>query len=122
MSLSDEHPTFRTVRMREGYDRAEVDDFLEQARAALAYDPPLMRTHDVENQRFNPVRMREGYDMGEVDDYLDRLAGELRRREVPGDTGAADPQPSVVQRQSSPPWVALLVVAVLVVVVLLLVR
>jgi DivIVA domain-containing protein len=75
-----------------------------------------------EDPTFRTVRMREGYDTGEVDDYLDRLAGELRRREVPGDPGTAVPPSSVVQPQSSSRWVALLVVALLVVVVPALVR
>lgn len=35
MSMAEESPTFSTVRMREGYDIGEVDEFLDQARAAL---------------------------------------------------------------------------------------
>ena len=103
---------------------AEVDEFLEQARAALTYDPPLMTPGEVERKRFRPVRVRTGYDMGQVDDHLDVIAGELRRREVPdevsGDASRPDVEPVAAHR--AVPWLSLLAVAVLVAVVLMLVR
>jgi DivIVA domain-containing protein len=118
VSLADEEPTFSTVRMREGYDPAEVDEFVTQARAALSFEPPMMTPAEVEGQRFRPVRLRTGYDMGEVDGYLDRLADELRRREGPVPEG----QPERAPVKAAVPWVSLAVVLFLVVVVLLLVR
>jgi DivIVA domain-containing protein len=118
MGMAEENPTFSTVRMREGYDIDEVDEFLDQARAALAADPPLMTPLDVETRRFHPVRLRTGYDMGEVDAYLDRLTEELRGRQdpdAPEDETPPRPRPPV-------PWVALVVIALAVVVLLVVVR
>ena len=118
MSMAEENPTFSTVRMREGYDIDEVDEFLDQARAALAADPPLMTPLDVETRRFHPVRLRTGYDMGEVDAYLDRLTEELRGRQDP-DAQEAETPP----RASVPvPWAALAVIALVVVVLLVVAR
>ena len=98
MGMAEENPRFSKVRMREGYDIGEVDEFLDQARAALAADPPLMTPLDVETRRFHPVRLRTGYDMGEVDAYLDRLAEELRGRQdpdAPVEEARARPQAAV---------------------------
>ncbi len=80
--MTNEAPTprFRLVRLREGYDRAQVEDFLDQVEAALQIDPPPMRAAEVEAALFRTVRMRQGYDMAEVDDHLDHLAGQLRAR------------------------------------------
>ena len=118
MGMAEEHPTFSTVRMREGYDIGEVEEFLDQARAALATDPPSMTPLDVENRRFHPVRLRTGYDMAEVEAYLDRLAEELRCRQDP----EAAEQETPPRPQAPVPWAALAVIAVAVVVLLVVVR
>jgi len=110
-------PRFTVVRMREGYDIREVDEFLGQVAAALEFDPPLMRAGDVESQRFRPVRVRSGYDMGEVDDHLDSLAAELRRREPADVPAPAEPTPQVDAEPRRTIWPLLLALLVLVVAV-----
>ena len=62
---------FALVRMREGYDVAEVDAFVARVRDGH------VTSADARNARFTPVRLRQGYDMGEVDDYVDGLAAQL---------------------------------------------
>jgi DivIVA domain-containing protein len=111
-------PRFTVVRMREGYDIRQVDEFLGQVSAALEFDPPLMRAGDVESQRFRPVRLRSGYEMGEVDDHLDALAAELRRREPAEPAPRADPAPGVVEERPRTIWPFLLALLVVVVAVL----
>ena len=118
MCMAEESPTFSTVRMREGYDIGEVDEFLDQARAALAADPPLMTPLGVETRRFHPVRLRTGHDMGEVDAYLDRLAEALRSRQDPEAAGRETPR----RPQAPVPWAALAAIALVVVVLLVVVR
>jgi len=110
-------PRFTVVRMREGYDIRQVDEFLGQVSAALEFDPPLMRADDVESQRFRPVRLRSAYEMGEVDDHLDSLAAELRRREPVELPPRAEPGPGVVTEPPRTVWPFLLALLVLVVAV-----
>lgn len=67
-------PTFTTVHLREGYNVAEVDDFV--ARVLRELSGPLPNgdlAHRIRSATFTPVRLRRGYDMGEVDTYLDAL-------------------------------------------------
>jgi DivIVA domain-containing protein len=110
-------PRFTVVRMREGYDISQVDEFLDQVSAALEFEPPLMRAGDVESHRFRPVRLRSGYEMGEVDDHLDALAAELRRREPADQPVHDDPAPSAVVEPPRTIWPFLLALLVLVVAV-----
>ncbi|NUR06497.1 MAG: DivIVA domain-containing protein [Nocardioidaceae bacterium] len=106
---------FTVVRMREGYDIRQVDEFLDQVSAALEFDPPLMGADEVEAKRFAPVRIRHGYDMDEVDTHLDHLAAELRRREpVPLDVSEEEAG-VVTETGHRPVTVLLLVLLVLVV-------
>ena len=83
--------SFSRVRLREGYDVAEVDEFLRRAHHALESQDGSVTSVDVQNARFGPVRLREGYDMGEVDNELDRLAAALRRQELASTAQAAGP-------------------------------
>src|SRR5512141_2684286 len=83
---------FTPVRLREGYDMGEVDQFLDEAGAAIGasaearvekragrpFEMPLFGSETVQNKQFTPVRLREGYDMGEVDQFLDEIEATLR--------------------------------------------
>lgn len=62
---------FAVVRLREGYDIAEVDAFVTRVAAGN------VSSADARSARFTPVRVRLGYDMGEVDDYIDGIAAQL---------------------------------------------
>lgn len=65
-------PTFSQVRLREGYDIAEVDAFIVEMLPWLEGHraEPAIATRITE-ARFTPVRVKRGYDMGEVDEFLD---------------------------------------------------
>ncbi len=82
MTTQEPTPRFTLVRLREGYERAQVEEFLDQVEAALQFDPPLMRAAEVEAKLFRTVRLRQGYDLAEVDDHLDHLAEQLRARQA----------------------------------------
>ena len=67
-------PTFTRVRLREGYQISDVDDFLLEIRPLLYGRLPNPELADrIVNARFAPVRLRPGYDMMEVDAHLDHL-------------------------------------------------
>ncbi len=59
---------FTPVRLREGYDMSEVDDFLDELEAVVSAGRPLAPLVDA--ARFASVRLREGYDMADVDSFL----------------------------------------------------
>jgi DivIVA domain-containing protein len=63
---------FSPVRLREGYDMAEVDRLLDavgdSAARGVAPGP------EVTAARFSRTRFREGYDVSEVDAFLVELA------------------------------------------------
>lgn len=75
---------FQPTKFREGYDQAEVDDFLDRVQATLAgYErgrpsEPLT-PEDVIATTFSPTRWRDGYDQGQVDDFLDQIVVALRQ-------------------------------------------
>jgi DivIVA domain-containing protein len=77
---------FTPVRLREGYDMGEVDQFLDRLVAGLEHAQPLAPL--VESARFTPVRLREGYDMGEVDRFLDEV---VAAQQAAGSTGVPVP-------------------------------
>lgn len=66
-----ENCRFTPVRLREGYDMGEVDDFLDELCRRLRAGEAVAAF--VAGARFTPVRMREGYDMGDVDRLLERV-------------------------------------------------
>jgi DivIVA domain-containing protein len=75
------------TRLRPGYDKEEVDAFLEAIHDSfLGAREPLLTPDEVRNKQFSTTRLRPGYDEEEVDSFLDeaelRLAG-LRRRDAP---------------------------------------
>lgn len=68
-------PTFRTAGFfREGYDSAQVDDFVDRVFTAIATATPVP---DILTARFTTTR-RGGYDMDEVDSFLDEVAADLQ--------------------------------------------
>lgn len=66
---------FRPVRMRQGYDIGEVDEWLDALEQHLG---DLHRARDgqgpvpspLADPSFTPVRLREGYNMQEVDAFI----------------------------------------------------
>ena len=68
-----ERARFTPVRLREGYDMAEVDTLLDQVVEAAERGEPVAPL--IDGAHFTPVRVREGYDMGEVDQFLEQLKG-----------------------------------------------
>ena len=67
-------PSFRLVRMREGYNIAEVDEFVLEILAELdAGRGSAELARRIEGVRFTPVRIRQCYDMGDVDACLEEL-------------------------------------------------
>jgi DivIVA domain-containing protein len=76
---------FNVVHLMEGYDRNEVDAFLNRVALALAEPvdgPQSMSSVDVRTAEFNSTRMRAGYDMEEVDAFLDLVELEFERRQA----------------------------------------
>ncbi|MDU0968694.1 MAG: DivIVA domain-containing protein [Actinomycetaceae bacterium] len=74
--------TFAKVgRFRRGYDRSEVDEFFDSARAAYEREPGAapLKASDVRRVAFHQVR--DGYLMSEVDLALDRLETAFVRQE-----------------------------------------
>ncbi|GAA1562358.1 hypothetical protein GCM10009741_79780 [Kribbella lupini] len=72
-------PRFTPVKFREGYDMAEVDDFVDRVMATvngLPVERPVT-TREIRTVQFSPVRMREGYDVMEVDLFLETAEGWL---------------------------------------------
>jgi DivIVA domain-containing protein len=79
---------FTTVRLREGYDENEVDDFLDKIESELLDHerglPPGLTSvtpEQVRTQQFvvTTPGMSEGYDEEEVDAFLDEIELTLRR-------------------------------------------
>jgi DivIVA domain-containing protein len=111
---------FTSVRLREGYDRAEVDTFVDRAAHALAAPVPTLAPADVRRVTFTPVRLREGYDMAEVDGYLDDLEQRLADR---WRAAGLDPEPepaagASATRRAVQAWVSRLTTAALLVAML----
>jgi DivIVA domain-containing protein len=73
---------FTRVRWLEGYDIAEVDEFVVRLLATLDGRPVAnpVTADEVRNVAFSSVRFREGYDVAEVDQFLDLAIGWLNAR------------------------------------------
>lgn len=88
---------FKTVRLREGYDMTEVDDFLDQlvgeARAARSLAPLC------DQVRLTTVRGRPGYDMDEVDRFLEEIGGRSASSPPVGSRIPDPAGPQVIQEQ-----------------------
>lgn len=77
-------PSFRVVRLREGYDVEEVDEFVDRCTTALTRGGPGdLTAATVREVRFSARRFRPAYDVEDVDRYLDQVADELERRRPP---------------------------------------
>jgi DivIVA domain-containing protein len=72
-------PSFTPVRLREGYDLEQVDEFVDRVLATvngLPVDRPVT-VRELRKVQFTPVRLSEGYDVQEVDNWLDQAEGWL---------------------------------------------
>jgi DivIVA domain-containing protein len=70
--------TFSTVRLRLGYDMAEVDAFLGEIRATfLGIREPPLTPAEIRITQFSTTRLRPGYYYLEVDAVLDEAEGRL---------------------------------------------
>jgi DivIVA domain-containing protein len=76
-----EAPRFSMVRIREGYDPLEVDEFVDRLIATVNGEPVErpVTPRDVRRVQFSPVRLHQGYDIVEVDQFLDEAEDWLRR-------------------------------------------
>ncbi len=66
-------PQFSTVRLREGYATAEVDEFVERVMATVNGLPVTrpVTAQEIRSVQFSSVRLTEGYDIEDVDMFLD---------------------------------------------------
>jgi DivIVA domain-containing protein len=103
---------FMTVRLKEGYDMGEVDDFLDRLVATMekyeqgvAERSGAISATDVREQGFTTVRIREGYDMADVDELLDQAAETLQTLESRPARPQAQPHqpPAGLPPQQPPP-------------------
>ncbi|MDX6263620.1 MAG: hypothetical protein QOH84_5308 [Kribbellaceae bacterium] len=67
-------PLFTPVRLREGYETTQVDEFIDRVMATLNGQPVdrPVTVRELRKVQFTPVRLSEGYDVEEVDDWLDQ--------------------------------------------------
>ena len=75
-----ESPRFSPVKLREGYDMEEVDDFVDRILATVngtPVDRPVT-AREISTKQFSTVRIREGYDVMEVDLFLEEAEALLR--------------------------------------------
>lgn len=72
-------PLFNTVRLREGYATADVDEFVERVMATVNGLPVSrpVTAKEIRGVQFSSVRLTEGYDIEEVDLFLDTAEGWL---------------------------------------------
>lgn len=76
--------TFKTTKFKEGYDVAEVDEFLDRVVVALDSvpgTPGTLTADDVRTARFKTSKWREGYDLAQVDDLLTQIVATLSARQ-----------------------------------------
>jgi DivIVA domain-containing protein len=72
---------FRTTRLRPGYSREEVDEFIDSIEGALRSWTPQVSSGEVAWRRFSTVMMWPGYRRDDVDDYLTEAEHRLEERE-----------------------------------------
>ena len=111
--------TFTPVRLRDGYDQSDVDDFLDQLAADLESPSPQLGTASIAAARFAVVRMTEGYAMDEVDALMDEIVTHLT---LQGRRDGLMKQPQAVstpERDSGSrgrsQWITIMLIALLVV-------
>jgi DivIVA domain-containing protein len=106
-------PEFPTVTWgREGYNAAEVDEFVGQLERALRRTPPTMAPYEVVDQRFKVARIGRRYGLRQVDEYLASGAEVLRERH--GDDAVATVEGRAPEPRHFPTWWIYLVALVLV--------
>ena len=88
-----ERVRFSPVRLREGYDMADVDRLLDEVIEAAERGEPIAAV--VARAHFTPVRMREGYDMDEVDSFLAQLADPAA---LPSHPDLVEEHPGLIER------------------------
>ncbi|RNL84408.1 DivIVA domain-containing protein [Halostreptopolyspora alba] len=92
--------TFRTTRLRPGYNEEDVDlllDRIDATFAALQGGPlpkQLITAEEVQASRFRGTRLTPGYREDDVDEFLDTVADELREYGL--DTVADRPPPGTL--------------------------
>jgi DivIVA domain-containing protein len=73
---------FSTTRLRPGYDKEEVDAFLEAVRDTfLGVRQPPLTAEEIRVKMFSTTRLRPGYDEEEVDAFLEEVEARLREAE-----------------------------------------
>jgi DivIVA domain-containing protein len=72
---------FRATRLRPGYSREEVDEFIESVEDALRSWTPQVSSGEVVWRRFTTVMLSPGYRKDDVDDYLTEAEHQLEERE-----------------------------------------
>lgn len=83
--------SFDTVRLTEGYDVNEVDQFLDRVEHTLEFlaspqadqatipsSLDIVTPQEVREFTFNQVHFKEGYDVNEVDQFLDDVTATLQ--------------------------------------------
>lgn len=70
---------FSTTRLRPGYDREDVDAFIEAVRDTfLGVRQPPLTADEIRTKMFMTTRLRPGYDEEEVDAFLGEAEARLR--------------------------------------------
>jgi DivIVA domain-containing protein len=103
----------------EGYDKDEVDQFVEEVKEALRHEPPSMAPWEVRDKVFRTQRVHRGYDEHDVDDFLDQAEKALRAAHG---EGFSDPHEDVRPRHSHPLVVGAVLLALIVAVVAALIQ
>lgn len=98
-------PEFGTVRMREGYDLDDVDDYVDLVIDALeGKGSKAVTPEQIERYEFRVVRMKLSYVMEDVDGWLDAAAGELRAKlRAQRDAHREAPRPEPVHTPAASP-------------------
>ncbi|TDO34249.1 DivIVA domain-containing protein [Kribbella sp. VKM Ac-2527] len=76
-------PRFSTVRLRQGYDIEQVDEFVGRVMATVNGQPVQrpVTADEIRTVAFGSVWMRLGYDVAQVDMFLDQAEAWLRLRD-----------------------------------------
>ncbi|MDF2561552.1 MAG: hypothetical protein K0R99_2998 [Microbacterium sp.] len=83
--------SFQITKFRPGYDKDQVDDYLDLAAETLTAletgqfsSDALLEPDDVVTKQFQGTKVREGFDQDEVDDFLDSVVSTLRAYRAAG--------------------------------------
>jgi len=97
---------FRSTRMVEGYDPAQVDALLDRIGAVFdGTDPvPPGFADEVAGARFPVVRLGTGYDMDDVDRFLDQVVLALHARVARDVEAARERRAQALLAAAEPVW------------------